>query len=168
MIGAQLYEVYLLWLAFLAGLILVYGHWYDWSGDWFWGPRFLLLASIPASFALALWLSRGDASWIGRAITLLLLAWSVWVGVNGAVYDQTPLLPYCFAPTSPYYTSCQYLPQTSVLWSPLVTGMRLSWKSWLWTLYSVVVFGYLAYPLVRSLLMDGWRVLRAPRLAEII
>jgi hypothetical protein len=100
--GVQMYEIYLLWMAFLAGLILVYGHWYDWSGDWFWGPRFLLFASIPAAFALAVWLSARDATWVARIITLLLLAFSVWVGVNGAVYDQAPLLPYCFGPSSPY------------------------------------------------------------------
>lgn len=169
--GAKLYEVYLLWIAFLAGLIVIYGHWYDWSGDWFWGPRFLLIASIPASFALTVWLSAREASWIARLVTLLVLALSVWVGINGAVYDQTPLLPYCFSPSSPYYASCPYLPQMSVLWRPLVTGMRLDAKSLAWTLYSLVVFGYLAWPLVRSLLADVRRAARsigAPRLADIV
>ena len=169
--GAQMYQVYLLWLAFLAGLILVYGHWYDWSGDWFWGPRFLLFASLPASFALAVWLSTRDASWVARAITLVALAWCVWVGINGAVYDQAPLLPYCFVASSPDGAACQYLPQTSVLWSPLVTGMRMSVKSWLWVLYSLVVFGYLAWPLAASLWREAWQSVRGwrlPRLADLV
>lgn len=169
--GERLYEVYLLWIAFLAGLVIVYGHWYDWSGDWFWGPRFLLIASIPASFAVAVWLSARETSWQARTVTLLVLAFSVWVGIDGAVYGQTPLLPYCFSPSSPYYTSCQYVPQTSVLWSPLVTGMRLNLKSWAWVIYSLGVFGYLAWPLTRSLMADASRVarsIRAPRLADII
>jgi len=168
--GGQMYEVYLLWLAFLAGLILVYGHWYDWSGDWFWGPRFLLFASLPASFALAVWLSARDASWLAQAITLAALAWCVWVGINGAVYDQAPLLPYCFGPASPDGAACQYLPQTSVLWSPLVTGMRLRWKSWLWVAYSLIVFAYLAQPFAQSLLRAAWRRAhdwRPPRLARL-
>ncbi|HZC05202.1 MAG TPA: hypothetical protein VE338_06145 [Ktedonobacterales bacterium] len=49
--------------------------------------------------------------------------------------------------------------------------MRLSWKSWLWALYSVIVFGYLAWPLVRSLLADARRAIRSsrmPSVAEII
>ena len=169
--GAKLYEVYVLWIAFLAGLIIIYGHWYDWSGDWFWGPRFLLVAAIPASFALAVWLSAREASWGMRLTTLLVLAFSVWVGINGAVYDQAPLLHYCFSPSSPYYASCPYLPQMSVLWRPLITGMRLDVKSMAWTLYSLVVFGYLAWPLVRSLLADARHAARsigAPRLADIM
>lgn len=170
-VGGLLYEAYILWIAFLIGLILVYAHWYDWSGDWFWGPRFLLFASIPASFALAVWLSARDLSWRARLLTLLLLALAVWVGVNGAVYDQTPLLPFCAGTQSPDYASCQYLPQTSVLWRPLVSGMRLDAKSWGWVLYSLLVFGYLAWPLAQSLLADARnaaRTLRLPRLREII
>jgi hypothetical protein len=48
--------------------------------------------------------------------------------------------------------------------------MRLDWKSWCWVLYSIVVFGYLAYPLGRSLLADAWRTarsLRLPHLADV-
>ncbi len=42
-----------LWLAFLIGLVLVYARWWSWYGGWFWGPRFLLLACLPASLSLA-------------------------------------------------------------------------------------------------------------------
>ncbi len=48
---------------------------------------------------------------------------------------------------------------------------RLRWKSWLWVVYSLLVFGYLAYPLARSLLTDAWRSarsLRMPRLADAL
>jgi hypothetical protein len=46
--------------------------------------------------------------------------------------------------------------------------MRLNWKYWLWILYSVGVFGYLAWPLMRSLLADTWRALRALRTPHLV
>jgi hypothetical protein len=141
---------------------------YSLIGPLFSAPLWYLGAPFrDAAFALAVWLSARDASWPVRAITLLLLAFSVWVGINGAVYDQAPLLPYCYGPNSPYATTCQYLPQTSVLWSPLVTGIRLGWKSWLWIAYSLLVFGYLAYPLARSLLAEIWRAARSLRMLHL-
>ena len=50
----DIYGIYLLWVAFVVGLILVYSPWWAWYGGWFWGPRFFLFACIPASFAIAL------------------------------------------------------------------------------------------------------------------
>ena len=113
-----MYSVYVLWLAFLAGLILIYGHWYDWSGDWFWGPRFLLFASFPASFALAVWQSARGTSWIARAITLLLLAFSVWVGINGAVCTRRPCCPTASGPTVPTQ------PPASICHRPAYSGVH--------------------------------------------
>src|SRR5262249_55819704 len=80
---------HLLWVAFLGGLVLVYARWWAWYGGWFWGPRFFLIASLPACLALALRLrpARRPAL-LGDLATLGVLALSVWVGIDGAVYDQ--------------------------------------------------------------------------------
>lgn len=48
-------------LLFLAGLVLVYARWWSWQGGRFWGPRFFLIASIPACLALASVLRSGSA-----------------------------------------------------------------------------------------------------------
>ena len=66
--GSALGRLHVSWLLFTAGLVLIYASWWDWSGDWFWGPRFFLFASVPASFALALWASRPSPRlWVNAA-----------------------------------------------------------------------------------------------------
>src|SRR5437660_6092548 len=68
----NLYQVYTLWICFVAGLILVYSSWWNWSGSVFWGPRFFLFACIPASFALPVCLMRYNEASLG--VSLLTLA----------------------------------------------------------------------------------------------
>src|SRR5258708_20180570 len=48
----ELYSMYLLWISFLVGLVLVYSPWWAWYGALPLVSRFFLFASIPASFAL--------------------------------------------------------------------------------------------------------------------
>ena len=72
-------------------LVLVYAHWWAWYGGWIWGPRFLLFASIPPPFSLAVRLHYWNDSLIGNLVTLLAFALSVWVGINGAVFGQQAL-----------------------------------------------------------------------------
>ena len=65
--GSALWRLHTSWLLFTASLVLIYASWWDRSGDWFWGPRFFLFASVPASFALALWASRPSPRlWVKR------------------------------------------------------------------------------------------------------
>ena len=88
--GAKLYHLYLLWMAFTVGLIFVYARWWAWYGGWFWGPRFLLFASIPACFVLAMRLSSQGATLGANMLTLVALALSCWVGIDGATFaNQT-------------------------------------------------------------------------------
>ena len=147
------YSVYVLWMAFLVGLVLTYAHWWAWYGGWFWGPRFLLFASIPASFALATRLQYRDNSFIANLFILLVLALSVWVGINGAVFDQQNL-NIC---TTHYYSLeflCHYVPEFSVLWRPFVVGEQLNVNGILYIVYSAVAFVYLSMPLFGSLLKE--------------
>lgn len=58
----ELWSVWLLWMVFVGGLVLVYARWWAWYGGMYWGPRFFLLAILPASLALALWLAAPPRS----------------------------------------------------------------------------------------------------------
>jgi len=149
-IKLDLYAVYTLWISFMVGLVLVYSHWWAWYGGWFWGPRFLLFASIPASFALAVRLQYRDSSLKANLLTLLVLALSVWVGIDGAVFYQKNL-NICMAQNFSYEFLCHYVPEFSVLWRPFVVTAQLDMKEIAYVVYSVIVFVYLSFPLFASI-----------------
>jgi hypothetical protein len=176
---SPIWAMYSLWLCFTAGLILVYAKWWAWYGGWFWGPRFFLFACIPASFALALWTQRPSARLSLNLLALLALALSVWVGINGAVFNQAGLA-VC---TDHHYlleAYCHFSPDFSALWRPLITfylyglGPRfvgvyaLTPSTVGFGLYALLVGVYLSLPLVRAI----WAQARAglvawrPRLAN--
>ena len=117
---ARLREVQatLLWL--VAGLVLAYAKWWAWYGGTFWGPRFFLVASVPACLSLALWLeSRPEVSLPMRALQTVVVLLSFWVGVNGLVFDQAGL-GMCTANDYALEAFCLYVPEMSALWHPFV------------------------------------------------
>lgn len=143
------FAIYTLWLSFLVGLLLVYSTWWDWSGAWFWGPRFLLFASIPASFALAVRLQWRDTSLLVNIVTILVLCLSVWVGIDGAIYGDKALWQTCLGNNAYLETPlCYYTPEFSVLWHPFVVHQPLNHKQLLYLLYSLFVGVYLLVPLL--------------------
>jgi hypothetical protein len=87
----RLYTVYLLWEAFLVGLVIIYAKWWAWYGGWSWGPRFFVFASIPASLALAMRLHRLGGSLPANLLTAAALALSFWVGIDGATFGKQGL-----------------------------------------------------------------------------
>jgi hypothetical protein len=142
-----------LWLVFLAGLVPVYACWWAWYGGWFWGPRFFLLASVPASFALAANLADAARHSLGRnLLALAAVALSLWVGFNGLVIGQTGL-GLCVEDDYRLEFLAWYVPEFSVLWHPLVAppplpaepAVRIALAAVL-ALYAVC-FVYLAGPL---------------------
>jgi hypothetical protein len=153
-VKCELYSAYTLWIAFVAGLVLVYAPWWDWSGDWFWGPRFLLFASIPASFALALHVCRPSPLLLGKLAAVAALALSMWVGIDGAVFGQDPLVATCKANDYALSMLCQYTPEFSALWHPFVAWQTPNAQGLAFMGYVVVVFAYLAAPLVRELVVQ--------------
>ena len=123
--SVRLRMIHRLWLLFVVGLILVYASWWAWYGGWFWGPRFLLFASIPASLALAVWLRKADASLWMRLAALGVLTLSCWVGVNGAVFSDATLAPVCLWDDFAREAYCHYIPEFSVLWRPFVNASQM-------------------------------------------
>jgi hypothetical protein len=146
-IKIELYATYLLWISFLAGLVLIYSSWWAWYGGWFWGPRFFLFASIPASFAIALHLHYRNTSLAANILTIAVFSLSLWVGIDGALFDQQGL-GICITSHYAMEYLCHYTPEFSVLWHPFVTGFSLNEHQLLYLAYSLVVFAYLVIPLL--------------------
>jgi hypothetical protein len=145
--GAKLYTLYLLWLVFVGGMVIVYAHWWAWYGGWFWGPRFFLFASIPAALVLAVRLHARAAGLGANLLTLGALALSFWVGVNGVVFEQQGLSA-CTAHNYAQEFLCQFTPEFSALWHPFVVFEPLSPGAILYTATSSAIFLYLALPLL--------------------
>lgn len=151
--AGDLWSIWLLWTVFAAGLVLVYAKWWAWYGGMYWGPRFFLIAILPASLALALWLaprrfaldpvaadrppSRPAAAdppasrpsvparVAADVVALGVLFLAVWGAANSMVYGQ--LWPWkCYE--NSYYLEglCHFTPEYSSLWYPLVAPPELT------------------------------------------
>jgi hypothetical protein len=109
-------------VAYVIGLIAAYARWWSWYGGWFWGPRFLLAASVPASIALALNISQVDRASVRRMVaTTAALVLSFWVGVNGLAFQNVGL-GLCKQNNYALEAFCHYVPELSPLWHPFVDG----------------------------------------------
>jgi len=138
-----------LWIAFLAGLVLVYSKWWAWEGGLFWGPRFFLFASIPASLAIAVWLARVHELTTGRlALLFVILTLSVWVAIDGAAFGYAGL-DACRE--RDFGSLCNYVPEFSALWRPFVQWTRPSTARLVVAAYFCVVYVWLAAPVVQLL-----------------
>ena len=149
-IDKGLYESYKLWIFFLIGLILIYSKWWSWYGGWFWGPRFFLFASVPASFALATYLCAKNKSIMLNIFTLLALSLSCWVAISGLVFNQSTL-GICLAYKYALESLCWYLPEFSVIFRPFVVSKPLSSAGLIIIIFNVTVFIYLAMPVFYQL-----------------
>jgi len=161
----RLLDLYGYWLLFVVGLVLIYAKWWAWYGGWFWGPRFFLIASIPASFALAVWLHSREQSLVANLVTLAALLLAVWVGLDGAIFDQHDLAPVCLYNNFQRESLCWYTLDFSALFHPLslywihgfgpvfIAREQLSSASFIYAGYVGVVLVWLAAPLV-------WRIAR--------
>ena len=121
------------WLLFLVGLIMVYARWWSWYGGMFWGPRLLLFASIPAAFCLASWLQTRSASLGDYAAGMACLLWSVWVGIDGAVYGLWDV-GLCSADQYALEFLCWYTPEFSPLFRPFFVEQPIGTPAALLTL----------------------------------
>jgi hypothetical protein len=146
----------MLWVVYLAGLVLVYAHWWAWFGGDTWGPRFFLIGSLPASLAIAVRLHSADARLWSKALTLVALALSCWVGLSGAVFFEDNVTA-CTQGYDKLVTLCAYTPQDSALWHVLASPLALGKANSAYIAYTLVVFGYLAAPLAGEIARDVGR-----------
>ena len=139
-----------LWICFLIGLMLVYAKWWAWYGGWVWGPRYLLIASLPASLAMAVRLQQAARLSPWRAfVTLAVLTLSVWVAIDGAIFDQSDLFGICQTNGYAQEHLCWYVPEFSALWRPFIRPPSVSIGPLLFAEYCVFVYVWLAAPLVK-------------------
>ncbi len=153
----KLAEIYLLWMLFLAGLVIAYASWWAWHGGMTWGPRFFLLGILPAALVLAVRLDDRDASPLAYVATLGVLALSSWVGAASTAFGQL-WPPEC---SGGLESLCHFTPEFSPLWYPFVARPQLSTAQSTTLAYHVVVFGWLAAPLVVRLARSAAAQLRA-------
>lgn len=159
---ATLDTLYVWWLLFLAGLILAYAPWWAWYGGLTWGPRFLLFAALPASLALAVRLHELTVALWQRVLTLVVWAMSVWVGLTAAVFPEAAFPDICWQNRFADEQLCNFTPEFSVLWYPVVAKLPVSTTEMFVIGYLVLVFCYLAWPLCRSIAADLARKVRRP------
>jgi hypothetical protein len=122
-------RIFALWILYGAALVLVYSKWIAWYGGWFWGPRYLLFASIPASFSLAYVLLNKSGVTRVKILALIAGAWSLWVGANGIIFGQAGL-DICTANRFAMEHLCWYVPEFSVLFHPFVEAVHLTEVGW--------------------------------------
>jgi len=142
-------EVLVLWLLYLAGLVVAYGSWWAWYGGYSWGPRFLIFASWPASLLLAAQARRPPPALLAATAALAALVLSVWVAIDGQTFGQFGQ-DVCTANQYRLESFCWYVPEFSVLWTPFVFHPRLSWQDPILIAYSAGVAAYVAWPLLRQ------------------
>ncbi|MGY0235703.1 hypothetical protein [Longispora urticae] len=148
------------WLVFVAGLVLVYGGWWAWNGDFYWGPRFFLIAIFPASLALAAWLTHHDSRPSRNLAILGVLALSLWVGANSTVFEML-LSPTCFPLATKQEDFCRYGVLESRLWYPWLSWPEgLSVTQWAQLHYHALVLYWLALPVIIRSVPEVLRRLR--------
>jgi hypothetical protein len=137
------------WLLFLAGLVVVYAKWWAWYGGLTWGPRFFLIASLPASLAIALRLRQAFTLKAASLLTTMAaFTLSLWVGIDGAVFGQANL-GICQENYWAQEFLCWYVPEFSALWRPFVAPSPVSPQGLLFMAFCLVVFVTLSF--------DAWR-----------
>lgn len=117
---ARLRRIRALLLAFVLGLVVLYSRWWAWYGGLFWGPRFFLIASVPACLVLYTHLaSTAPRSPRLNVLVAVALALSFWVGVNGIAFDMAGM-QICSANDYALEALCHFTPELSPLWHPFV------------------------------------------------
>jgi hypothetical protein len=134
----------LVWIAVVVGMVAVYCSWWAWYGGIFYGPRFFLFASIPASLALAARLQAGSRSPTAVAVSILALVLSLWVGVTSSM--GVPVSPVCSQDNYALEHLCWYTPEFSSLWRPLIDWPTLSPATTAFGLLALCVLLRLALP----------------------
>jgi hypothetical protein len=147
-LSARIRDCYQSWLLFLVGLVIVYAKWWAWYGGVTWGPRYFLIASLPASLAIAERLRRAPSLTLATRLgTLAAFALSVWVCIDGAVFDQANM-GICQQNDWAQEFLCWYTPEFSALWRPFVAPSPVSPSAMLIIAFCLVVFVALAAPLL--------------------
>jgi len=144
-------KILILWFLIVLGLILAYASWWAWYGGWYWGPRFFLFASIPASWMIAKLIHTSSKSFILTLVLPVLITLSLWVGVDGVVFQQGTLYA-CTANDYALESLCWYVPEFSPLIRPFITHGTITLASRLNLILFAVLWLYILAPTIIDLL----------------
>jgi hypothetical protein len=144
-------KLMIFWLLIVLGLILAYASWWAWYGGWYWGPRFFLFASLPASWILARLIHSEQRSLVISLALAIFVSLSLWIGVNGVVFQQKTL-DICAQNDYALEALCWYVPEFSPLIRPFITHATLSLKDRLILILCLVLWLYSILPLAIDLL----------------
>jgi hypothetical protein len=139
------------WGLIVIGLILAYSSWWAWYGGDFWGPRFFLFASIPASWIIARFIHSKPQNFIKSVLVIVLVIWSLWIGLNGVVFQQNALINLCFSGDYQQEFLCWYVPELSVLFHPFVMRAPFKLNDRILLAYNAGIWIYVTYPLIFAL-----------------
>lgn len=111
-------------LVFIVAIIFCYAKWWAWYGGNFWGPRFFLVACVPAAILMA----HSIVHWrlLSRKSNMLVVTCfllSAWGCAQGFIYEQQGL-GICCQDNYAIEALCWYVPEFSPLWRQFVTGFN--------------------------------------------
>jgi hypothetical protein len=155
----SLREILVMWMLYLAGMVLVYAHWWAWFGGFTWGPRFLTFASVPAALLLAAQVRRPARTLLALTVVLAALVFSAWVGIDGQTFGRFRQ-DVCSANNYYLESYCWYLPEFSVLYTPFVFHAHVTLRDAILIAYAAGVTIYVAYPLLREWALTVYRDLQ--------
>lgn len=146
-------DAQLSWLILLTGLVIVYSKWWSWYGGWFWGPRFFLIATLPASLALTWALAKEQHRLLDHLMVMAVLVLSFWVGLDGLLFGQNNMGDICTIQNYAIEAFCWYLPEFSAIFRPFVAPTPLQIYHLLVIMLYILIFFYLATPVAKKI----WR-----------
>ncbi len=142
-------QVLVMWMLYVAGMLLVYGSWWAWYGGFTWGPRFLTFASLPAALLLAAQVRRPPRALVAATVVLAAFVLSVWVGIDGQAFGRFAQAT-CSANHYSLESFCWYVPEFSVLWTPFVFHAQVTLADAVLIVYAAGASCYVGYPLLRE------------------
>jgi len=139
-------------LVFVFGMVLIYANWWSWYGGFFWGPRFFLLACVPASLLLAYGVCLADLSFKARLVLLASILWSLWVCIQGFLFSVRDL-ESCLENNAALQFLCWYTPEFSPLFRQWIVGFpKINYYQTLYIIWGAI-----------SVLFSVWRIFFIPK-----
>jgi hypothetical protein len=108
----------------------------------------------PRRLALAVRLWDLESPLWARGLTQGVWLLSCWVALCGAVFFEAAFPMQCLRDDYALEALCHFTPEFSALWYPLVADLEITGREYAVAAFILVVFGYLAGPLMRSIAVD--------------
>lgn len=147
-----------LWAAVIV-LLPIYGTWWAWYGGVSFGPRFFMLAVVPAAMATSAVVCSAHRSTARSLVCLATVLVSLWVAFAGAVFGVTTTAFDWCASGGGFNNEalCLYTPEYSGLWAPIWTGEAVGLRDALFLLALICCL----VPTLLSLAVIPWRSARS-------